>query len=151
MLKTKPEKVRSSFDLIGALSCGLIFSYLFYRAADGQVRNLSSSTTLLLYFSVGSFCYLLFYFLVWRFIALRFLYGYLNFVFVSLCGFTSFVFFILLAKVWFDDFPINHFFLYQPFFRILLHLNLLALAPMAFFSVIGVIASMFSNKGKLLP
>lgn len=144
MLEMKSEDVRRFFDLLGSIFCGIVVGLIIggiIRTPNLVVAFVVSaiSTAICVYiFSVFPRFY-------WHFVGTKFLYGYFNFVLISVSNVSLIIF---AALVFHLLIPANKVFLsFQEFFT----LNYLSVLPMAFFWILGIITAWrFSKRETLL-
>jgi hypothetical protein len=144
MSEMKSGEVRSFFDLLGSIFCGIFVGL----AIGGMISTPNSVVTFVVSTSSTAICIYIFSVFprfYWHFVGTKFLYGYFNFVLiavsnVSLIIFAALVFHLLI--------PTNKVFLsFREFFM----LNYLSVLPPAFFWILGIITSWkFSKRETLL-
>lgn len=156
MFEAKSFEIRRFFDLLGSIFCCLIIGIGLSQEAS---RAFKTPRILLfaLFFTAGAMIYVSFYKLVWRFINTRILYGYANFLMISVLSASMVYLIVTAAKVLmidgnFNDSLYRSGLLISSFSpnKILLFYWATSL-PMASFWVIGILTAWKFSKREPLP
>jgi hypothetical protein len=144
MSEMKSGEVRRFFDLLGSIFCGVFVGLVFGGMISTPnlvvsiVAHLISVVACVYVFSVFPRFY-------WHFVGTKFLYGYFNFVLisvsnVSLIMFSSYIFYIVSSpkRVVFTLNDLNR-------------LETISILPMAFFWILGIITAWKFSKRETLP
>src|SRR5690242_17348584 len=92
MVEAKSADVRRFFDLLSSILVSLIGSFAIWHDEFRFRSNFSQNQKylfLLLFMTAGLSIYLIFHHLIWRFVSTRFLYGYANFLLISILSVSS--------------------------------------------------------------
>jgi hypothetical protein len=143
MFEAKSADVRRFFDLLGSIFCVLLYSLIIWQEVF-RFQQPDRFFYLPLFFAVGLAIYMSFYHLIWRRLNTRFLYGYANFLLISVLSVSTagvLAIFIKLVTthnppLWFNQ--IDLFTLRALVAKVLLFYWATSL-PMALFWLIGVL------------
>jgi hypothetical protein len=158
MFEAKSAEIRRFFDLLGSIVVSLIGSFAIwqdeFRFTNHFTQNQKYLFQLLFMTAVLS-VYLIFHRLIWRFVNTRFLYGYANFLLISILSVSSFVVLIIAVNLLLQPnfnqslFLLNRLLSRNNPFEIIVFYWATSL-PMAFFWLIGILTSWrFSEKNTL--
>jgi hypothetical protein len=148
MLEIRSEDIRRFFDLLGSIFCGLLIGFSLW---DGTIQNSISNRWYYLPVFIGLvlITYLGIHRLVWNKVSSKFLYGYFNFILISILSFTLVSLFGIICSYLAGIFPAIFRFHFRPIMSwpttVLIYLG--ATLPMAFFWLIGSITSWKFAKG----
>jgi hypothetical protein len=144
MSEMKSGEVRRFFDLLGSIFCGVFVGLV--------IGGLISTPNLVVTFVVSTistaicvYIFSVFPRFYWHFVGTKFLYGYFNFVLISVSNvsliiFASYIFYLVDSS---KEFGLT--------FRILNMLEIIFVLPPAFFWILGIITSWkFSKRETLL-
>lgn len=156
MFEARSADVRRFFDLLGSIFCGLIIGFVL---SDEATRVYKTPRVLLfaLFFIAGATVYLSFYKLVWRFVNTKFLYGYANFLMISVLSVSVAVVIVTANKVLLSGDDLSNSLRQLEMLisrmlptKILLFYWVTSL-PMAAFWLIGILTAWKFSKSKSLP
>jgi hypothetical protein len=144
MSEMKSDEVRRFFDLLGSIFCGVFVGLV--------IGGVISTPNLVVTFVVSTistgicvYIFSVFPRFYWHFVGTKFLYGYFNFILISVSNvsltiFASFIFYLTDGT---KQFGLT--------FRTLNLIETIAVLPMAFFWILGIITAWkFSNRETLL-
>jgi hypothetical protein len=143
MSEMKSGDVRRFFDLLGSIFCGVFVGLVF----GGMISTSKVVDAFVAFpFSIGACVYIFSVFprFYWHFVGTKFLYGYFNFILISVSNVSLIIFATFMLHLLI---PSNKVFLsFQEFFM----LNYLSVLPMAFFWILGIITTWKFSKRKTL-
>jgi hypothetical protein len=143
MSEMKSEEVRRFFDLLGSIFCGVFVGLVIggMIPTPNLVVTFVVSTILIV---ICVYVFSVFPRFYWHFIGTKFLYGYFNFILISVTNVSLIIFaaFMLYLLI-----PANKVFLS---FREIFMLNYLSILPMAFFWILGIITAWKFSKREIL-
>jgi hypothetical protein len=151
MFEAKSEDIRRFFDLLGAIFFPIVAGFMIWQD-EFRWRPNYKFLFLLLIIALCLIIYLSFYRLVWHFVNTRFLFGYANFLFISILSVSTIALIFIAANILMSQtfaqltFDLN---------RFLTKINLTGITifywatslPMAFFWLLGILTAWkFSKK-----
>jgi hypothetical protein len=143
MSEMKSEEVRRFFDLLGSIFCGFIFGIACVKMSV----NLTSTDKLIVYpisLAIGSYAFSVLPRLYWHLVSTKFLYGYFNFILISVSNVSLIAFLKFLFP---NIIPIKEIDGTQD----IILLYFLPTLAMAFFWILGIITAWkFSKRETLL-
>ena len=156
MFEAKSEEVRRFFDLLGSIFLGILFGVVIakdifrYTFSDRVFVSIVFSLIPLIY-------YVTFHYLVWRFVNSKFLFGYFNFILISIPSLTLSILTAVLGEKLFRGMPISpttnfsfSIFMFSVFSPHTLFVYSIGNLPMAFFWFIGVLTAWKFSKKRVL-
>jgi len=158
MVEAKSADIRRFFDLLGSIVVPLIGSFVIWQDEFRFRNNFSQNQNylfLLLFMTAGLSIYLIFHRLLWRFVNTRFLYGYANFLLISILSVSSIAALIITVNLLLQPNLDRLFFLFERLMSRNSTVEIIVFywatsLPMAFFWLIGILTSWkFSEKNLL--
>ena len=154
MFEANSADVRRYFDFLGSIISGLIFGYItceiVFEVFFTRSVEINELTLLPFIFILPSFVYWFFYKLVCETSKIKILAGYFNFILISIPSVS--LLFLFYSIVLFKKLPeILDKEQFPKLLFMFVFINLIAILPMAFFWIIGILTASKFSKKNILP